>query len=140
MNKLDKIIFINNVFAISNTKRIMYGQGEELTLDEWNAANKNVDAFPELSNCLGLEQAAVLYAGMTLTKQEADDFNAYGQLLERHCDDDDVTQLIIEADNFWKEHEDSFDAYRAVCGAWDREDYLGAKEGDSYWDRIEYFF
>ena len=138
MNKLDKIIFIDKVFSISDTKRILYGQGEELTLDEWNAAD--LDDLPELSNCLELAQSAQFYAEMTLTKQEADDFNAYGQLLERHCDDDDDgSELVIEADNFWEEHEDSFGTYHAVCDAWDMEDYLGAKEGEPYWVLIEYF-
>ena len=137
MNKLDKIIFINRVFAISNTKKISYGQGEELTLDEWN--NVDLDDLPELSDCLELAQSAQLYAEMTLTKQEADDFNAYGRLLERADDGDDSDELADEIENFWEEHEDSFGAYHAVSDAWETEDYLNAGEGEFYWDRIEYF-
>ena len=139
MNKLDKIIFINKVFAISDTKRIMYGQGEELTLAEWN--NADLDDLPELSDCLELAQSAQLYAEMKLTKEEADDFNAYGQLLERADAGDDSDELADEIDDFFrKKHEDSFGAYHAVSDYWYKEDYLGAKEGEPYWDRIEYFF
>lgn len=134
MNKLDKIIFVNKVFAISDTKRIMYGQGEELTLAEWNAANHDVDAFPELSDCLELAQAAVLYAELKLTKQEADDLNEYGRLLAR-AKDDDSDELEREIEYFWEDKKTRVAEYDGGYG-----DFLIAREGDSYWDRVEYFF
>lgn len=134
MNKLDKIIFINKVFAISDTGRIQYGQGEELTLEEWNAANHDVDAFPELSSCLELAQAAVLYAELKLTKQEADDLNEYGRLLARALDDDS-DELEEQIEHFWDDKET-----RVALSDGGYGDFLIAREGDSYWDRIEYFF
>ncbi len=134
MNKLDKIIFINKVFAISDTGKIQYGQGEELTLAEWNAANHDVDAFPELSDCLELAQAAVLYAEKTLTKQEADDLNKYGRLLERAIDDDS-DELEEQIEHFWDDKET-----RVALSDGSYGDFMIAREGDSYWVSIEYLF
>ena len=140
MNAFDKIVFVNRAFALSDTGRISYDYGlYELTEEEWES-KVSINDFEGLSEALDSPTSATLQVEKKLTKEAAADLNEYGRLLARSIEDVDNDELDEELSDFWDNHFDTESVFYDVEPVYDVDDYLKAKEGDTYWTTLEYGF